>query len=107
MEDAALRQASLQEDWNAFSNALGKRELPRLDHMSGGYTYRIPPPGLKVEDGILYANSEFPGLRIRYTTDGSEPDMRSKEYSSPVKVSGTVRARSFNTLGRGSRTVSF
>jgi hexosaminidase len=106
-EDAAMREASLQEAWNTFANALGQRELPRLDRLYGGYHYRLPPPGLKVVDGTLHANTEFPGLGIRYTTDGSEPALDSEEYSAPVHVDGTVRARTFNTLGRGSRTVAF
>ena len=104
MQDEARRRAMLTEDWNAFANALGQLELPRLDHLSGGYRYRLPPPGMKVEEGTLYANTEFPGLTIRYTTDGSEPDMQSAEFTAPVQVNGTVRARTFSTLGRGSRT---
>ena len=107
MEDDTQRKAALKHAWNGFANALGQRELIRLDHLSGGYHYRLPPPGLKVMNGILYANTEFPGLSIRYTTDGSVPSMQSDEYLSPVQVSGTVRARTFNKLGRGSRIVSF
>ncbi|TFH24128.1 MAG: hypothetical protein E4H10_11070 [Bacteroidia bacterium] len=104
IQDEARRRVMLSEDWNAFANAVGQRELPRLDHLSGGYHYRLPPPGMKVEEGTLYANTEFPGLTIRYTTDGSEPGMQSAEYTAPVQVGGMVRARTFSTRGRGSRT---
>jgi hexosaminidase len=104
-DDAVLREKALTDSWNSFANALGQRELPRLDHLSGGYNYRIPPPGIKVEDGILYANTEFPGLTIRYTTDGSEPTENSAQCTAPVQVEGGVRARTLNTLGRGSRCV--
>lgn len=92
----------LEEDWNRFANALGRRELPRLDYLFGGFNYRLPPPGLKVVDGVLHANTRFPGLVIRYTTDGSEPTEGSELYTMPVRVDGEVKARTFNTLGRGS-----
>ncbi|WP_437675851.1 family 20 glycosylhydrolase [Sorangium sp. So ce131] len=103
-EDAALRASQLAEAWNRFANSLGQRELPRLDHLSGGVAYRLPLPGARIEDGQLVANVAFPGLQIRYTTDGAEPDATSAVYSGPVAVSGVVKLRTFDTRGRGSRT---
>lgn len=90
--------------WNAFANTLGQREMPRMDQFDIGY--RLPPPGAVVEDGKLKANTAFPGLAIRYTTDGSEPGASSKLYEGPVAVSGEVRLRSFDSRGRGSRTAT-
>jgi hexosaminidase len=49
------------------------------------------------------ANSCFPGLEIRYTTDGSEPVPDSPLYMEPVSVSGIASVRAFDTRGRGSR----
>ena len=103
LEDRELREAALQADWNIFVNVLGQQEMSRLDYLFGGYNYRLPPPGLKVAEGTLYANTQFPGLSIRYTTDGSEPTIDSEEYTSPVRVNGIVKASTFNTLGRSSR----
>ncbi len=102
-EDLAERARALFDDWNRFANALGQRELPRLDHLAGGVDYRIPPPGVVIVDGKLLANSAFPGLTIRYTTDGRDPDSSSPVYRGPVAVAGTVRARTFDSRGRGSR----
>jgi hexosaminidase len=96
--------SALQEAWNVFANTLGQRDMPRLDYLFGGYNYRLPPPGLKIVDGVLYANSQFPGLTIRYTTDGSVPTIDSKAYSSPVRVDGAVTACTFNSIGRRSLT---
>lgn len=90
--------------WADITNQIGQRELPRLDFLFGGYNYRIAPPGAVIEDGLLKANVAFPGLTIRYSEDGSEPDVNSKEYKEPVKVNGLIKVRAFNKLGRASKT---
>jgi len=64
----------------------------------------LPLPGAIVEGGMLKANIELPGLAIRYTTDGSEPTAESALYSAPVKVSGTVKLKSFDAAGKSSRS---
>src|SRR5690606_17515516 len=84
------RQRAIIKDWNVFANTLGQKELPRLARFNGGYNYRVPPPGGEIRDGVLYANVAFPGLTVRYTTDGSEPDETSPVYTGPLKVSGSV-----------------
>lgn len=96
---------AIDQDWNIFANSLGQRELPRLDYIFGGFSYRIPPPGALIRDGQLYANITFPGLEIRYTTDESEPTTKSTLYEEPKSITGTVKLKAFDTRGRGSRTV--
>jgi hexosaminidase len=59
-----------------------------------------------IESGKLHASSEYPGLVIRYSTDGSDPTAASPVYSEPVKVSGPVRVSTFDTRNRASRTTS-
>jgi hexosaminidase len=83
---------------------LARKELPRLNSIFGGYHYRIPLPGAVVENGLLKANVEFPGLDLRFTTDGSEPTIESSLFTGPVEVSGTVKIRAFDAAGKGSRT---
>ncbi|MCA9095986.1 MAG: chitobiase/beta-hexosaminidase C-terminal domain-containing protein, partial [Planctomycetaceae bacterium] len=95
--------AALQDSWNEFANRLAQRELPRLDSIFGGIGYRLPPPGGVIENGILKASTEFPGLTIRYTTDGSDPTANSAEYTGPVAVSGKVKLSTFDTKGRAGR----
>jgi hexosaminidase len=105
--DRRERLEELAGVWNEFANRLGRRELPRLDVLNGGYGYRIPPPGAVIEDGTLKANVAYPGLSIRFTLDGSEPTIESILYDGPVDVHGNreVKLRTFNTHGQGSRIV--
>lgn len=98
------RIEAIQKDWNEFACRIVTRELPRLDNFYGGYNYRIPPPGAIIENGLLKANISLPGLSIRYTTDGTEPTVRSHEYTGPVEAVGPVKIRAFNKAGRGSKT---
>ena len=97
---------ALDRDWNQFANRLGQRELRRLDYLNGGVHYRLPPPGAVVRGGVLHANVAFPGLEIRYTFDGTEPDATSAHYRQPVSVERDVKLSSFDTRGRSSRTVN-
>ncbi|WP_373515063.1 family 20 glycosylhydrolase [Persicitalea sp.] len=98
------RRKRVGEAWNIFANTLATKELPRMSRFNNGYNYRIPLPGAVVEDGTLKANVAFPGLRIWYTTDGSEPTLKSTEYTTPINVSGEVRLKAFDKAGRSSRT---
>jgi hexosaminidase len=102
--DLATRERKILTQWNRFANTVAQRELPRLSRINGGYTYRLPPPGAMLDGGTLKANVAFPGLTIRYTTNGEEPTDKSAVYTAPVKVSGTVRLKSFDAAGRSSRT---
>lgn len=102
--DKSKRFAELDRNWNQFSNTLGQKEMTRLDYISGGVGYYIPPAGAKIVDGKLYANTGYPGLNIRYTLDGSEPTMTSTEYTEPIAVDGDVRVKVFSGGGNSSRS---
>ncbi|MEO1624338.1 MAG: family 20 glycosylhydrolase [Bacteroidota bacterium] len=104
-DNPGQRQKSFQEDWNGFANRIGKIESVRMDKRFGGLAYRLPPPGAVLKEGRLYANVSFPGLSIRYTTDGSAPTADSPLYEEGVAVSGEVRLATFDTRGRHSRIV--
>ncbi|WP_143307587.1 family 20 glycosylhydrolase [Chitinophaga vietnamensis] len=106
-KDTAKADAMYQQAWSVFTNVMGKREMPRLDHYSGGYNWRIPTAGAMAEDGVVSANVQFPGLVIRYTTNGDEPTLKSPVYNGPVKAAGKlVKFRVFDTRGRSSRTTA-
>jgi hexosaminidase len=100
-KDPAKSQALYNQDWSKFLNILGKRELPRLAYYNTGYSYRIPKPGVVLQDGKYVSNIQFPGMAIRYTTNGKEPDAKSKLYTGPVSATGIVKFRAFDAKGRG------
>ena len=104
IEDREEREKAILKAWNVFTNILARKELPRLNSIFGGYNYRIPLPGAVVENGLLKANVEFPGLDLRYTIDGSEPTIESSLFTVPIEVSGIVKIRAFDTAGNSSRT---
>lgn len=103
IEDKTARDKSIAAGWNVFANSIAQKEIPRLSYLNGGYNYRLPQPGAIIENGMLKANVDLPGLAIRYTTDGSEPSAQSAIYNAPVKVSGTVKLKSFDKAGKSSR----
>nr|WP_199075171.1 family 20 glycosylhydrolase [Pedobacter sp. ASV19] len=105
-KDTLKSKLLYQEAWSAFVHVLGKRELPRLSAYNGGYLYRIPTPGVLTEDGYAMANTSYPGLLIRYTTNGTEPSVSSPVYQQPVPLKGVLKFALFNALGRQGRSVA-
>lgn len=102
--DSEKRKIAMEKDWNLFVNALGQREIPRLGYLFGGFNYRLPKVGAIVSDGKLHANIENPGLTIRYTEDGTEPDGKSKVYMDPIPFKGQVKLRAFSASEKGGGT---
>ncbi|SHN25284.1 family 20 glycosylhydrolase [Mucilaginibacter sp. OK098] len=102
-KNVAKSDSLYQKDWVNFLNVLGKRELPRLSYYNGGYNYRVPKPGVALQDSKYVANIQFPGLTIRYTTNGKDPDAKSALYNDGVKIdNNNVKFKAFDTKGRGS-----
>jgi hexosaminidase len=102
INDETLRNKMILEDWNIFANQLGQVELPRLNVLFGGVNYRMPSIGAVIENNQLKVNCEYPGMKIYYTTDGSEPTAKSNLYTLPVQVNGPVKLRviSGNKIGK-------
>ena len=97
------RNEAADAAWNAFANALGKREFARLDRLHGGYGYRLAPPGAKVIDGGLVVNTAYPGMVVRYTTDGSDPTADSPIYSGSLPIDfDVIKLSTFDSRGRAS-----
>jgi hexosaminidase len=92
--EAMNEPAAFLDNYSWFYAVVTEREMPWLQKM--GINFRIPQPGVYVEDGVLYANSPIAGAEIRYTTDGSEPTLGSTLWTEPVRCdAGQVAARLF------------
>ena len=89
-------------DWENFTSFIGGSFLPFISE-NFQIKYHLPKPGGKLIRNKLFLKTQFPGLKIRYTTDGSIPNMNSKVYSGPVVVKkrNDIYARSFDESGRG------
>jgi hexosaminidase len=90
-------QLERDQQWQLFANALGQKELPKLD--LADVKYRLPTVGAKIDKGLLYANSTFPGLPIEYQEQGKEWTL----YTQPVKVTSQVKIRTatINNVRKG------
>ena len=79
-----------------YNLKIGTRELPLLKGM--GYNFRVGPPGIKMIDGKLHINTQYPGEMVTYTLDGSEPTMDSPRWTAPVPVKTqpqVIKAKAF------------
>ncbi|TDE14668.1 family 20 glycosylhydrolase [Dyadobacter psychrotolerans] len=103
--DTTQSKVLYQKAWNAYVATLNQREMPRLDSYSGGFNYRIPTPGVLIKDGKIFANNQSKNLKTHYTTDGSEPTVKSALYSQPLTSKGNYLFRTFNEKARGSQTI--
>ena len=91
--DGKVDPAALRSDWNSFAAKM-PAHLAALDR--AGIMYRIAPPGARIANGMLEANSEFPGQRIEYRVSGGEW----ARYERPVLVAGPVQLRTRSYDGK-------
>ena len=79
-----------------YNLKIGTRELPLLRSM--GYNFRVGPPGIKLVDGMLHINTQYPDELVTYTLDGSEPTIDSPRWTAPVPVKNqpqVIKAKAF------------
>ncbi len=79
-----------------FNLKIGTRELPLLH--GKGYNFRVGPPGIKLEDGKLMINTQYPDELVTYTLDGSEPTLDSPRWTGPVTIKNqpqVIKAKAF------------
>lgn len=93
--------------WEQFARHVGGRELPRLDRLFAGVAYRIPSVRVKSDGSTIEAESDLPGMTIRYEIHGAEPDPASPRFSEPLPADASYRFRAFDTRGRSGRTTTW
>ena len=77
-----------------YYEKISKSEMPYW--AKHGINFRLPQPGLWIEEGNLFANVAIDGAEVRYTTDGSEPTAQSTLWKEPVKCGSlVVKAKTF------------
>ncbi|MFS0773781.1 family 20 glycosylhydrolase [Sphingomonas sp. 1P08PE] len=91
--DPRVDRAALLAGWRDFAGRMAVR-LRALDR--AGITYRLAPPGARIVDGLLQANSELPGTPIEYRVTGGPW----RRYAAPVAVTGPVDLRTRSPDGR-------
>jgi hexosaminidase len=97
--DKRVDAAKLKAGWHDFAGRVAA-QFPQLERM--GIAYRVAPPGARIVNGKLEANSMFPGTTIEYRIEGAAWT----RYAGPVAVSGAADLRSRSADGkRASRTV--
>lgn len=86
-----------------FNHKVASYEMPRIK--SFGVNFRIDQPGVTVSSGQVYMNSQYPGVEIRYTLDGSEPNADSRLWNNKPFPCYTklIKAKAFY-LGKESKT---
>ena len=101
------KRKKIENEWNKFANNIGQRVLPMVDNIFGGLAYDLPKPGGIIANDTLYANTVFPGLNIKYTLDGSNPEFSSETFTSPIKINegDIINLRLFDNTGRGGNSI--
>lgn len=98
--DPRVDRTKLLAGWRDFAGRMGA-QMRLLDR--AGVTYRLAPPGARIANGRLEANTEFAGTPIEYRSGGSAWT----RYNGPVAVTGAVELRTRTPDGRrASRTVT-
>jgi hexosaminidase len=91
--DGQVDVAALTRDWSHFASKM-PAHLRTLER--AGIMYRLAPPGARIANGTLEANSEFPEQPIEYRVNRG-PWIR---YRGPVAVAGAVELRTRSYDGR-------
>jgi hexosaminidase len=98
-----IRKKLMDKEWDQFKYTIYNQELPKLNFLNGGYTYRIPPAGVIIKDDDIKADAICRDLIIRYTLNGSDPEINSPIYTSPLSVKGQIKFRVFDKAGNAGR----
>ena len=92
---------ALTEDCNVRffgrRNGYNDSEVQSFSFLYSAYQVAVPLISANESGNAVEMSCETEGAEIRYTTDGSEPTLKSSLYTAPVEIvsNGTFRARAF------------
>jgi hexosaminidase len=104
---ADQQKAPMLEDWNMFVNALGQHAIPFLNHQYKDLNIHLSKPGGIIRNDTLFVRSQFPGIRVCYSTDGSLPTAYDNVYENPVAVptDAKIMLRAFDRNNKGGKAI--
>lgn len=82
-DDAKFDVHMFNKDYSEFLNKVSQVELPKI---AKKVKFRLPAVGVKEIEGKLYANVEYAGFPIYYSTDGTVPTLSSLRYNAPIEL---------------------
>jgi hexosaminidase len=88
---AEQQKAPMLEQWNVFANTLGQQAIPFLNHLFKNLNIHLPKPGGVIANDTLFVRTQFPGIKVRYSTDGSLPTANDKVYNNPIAVTNEAK----------------
>jgi hexosaminidase len=98
-----------KQNWTSFEKRMSSH-YKRYDN--AGFGYRVPQPKLisKEKNGTLYElklENVVDGAQIRYTTDGTYPNVFSTVYTQPVQVEKLTDFRAITVVNRSVYSLPF
>lgn len=104
---AEQQKAPMLEQWNVFANTLGQHAIPFLNHQYKDLNIHLPKPGGVIENDTLFVRTQFPGIKICYSIDGSLPTANNKFYKNPVAVAADAKImlRAFDINNNGGKAI--
>jgi hexosaminidase len=104
---AEQQKAPMLDQWNVFTNTLGQYAIPFLNHQYKDLNIHLPKPGGIIENDTLFVRTQFPGIKICYSIDGSLPTANNKFYKNPVAVGddAKIMLRTFDFNNKGGEDI--
>jgi hexosaminidase len=104
---AEQQKAPMLEQWNIFANTLGQYAIPFLNHQYKNLNIHLPKPGGVISNDTLFVRSQFPGIKICYSIDGSLPTADNKFYDNSVAVGADAKImlRAFDINNKGGKAI--
>lgn len=86
-----------ERNWDDFYTRLTRTHFQRMNYMQ--IAFRVPPPKAWYRSGYVTVESPYRNAVIRYTTNGSNPEVSSSQYRDSIRTDSpdSLRFRTFFT----------